>query len=64
MDAAADIILWRDMKVSASIIAAATAAWGLFEVAEYHFLTLVCYVAIVGVLIFFIWTNASAFFNV
>ncbi|XP_062183239.1 reticulon-like protein B2 [Phragmites australis] len=60
---AADIILWRDMKVSASIIAAATAAWGLFEVAEYHFLTLVCYVAIVGMPIFFIWTNASAFFN-
>ncbi|XP_062208332.1 reticulon-like protein B2 [Phragmites australis] len=61
---AADIVLWRDKMVSASILAAATAAWGLFEVAEYHFLTLVCYVAIIGMLIFFIWSNASAFFNV
>lgn len=60
---AADIILWRNKKVSASILAAATAAWALFEVAEYHFLTLVCYIAILGMLIFFIWTNASAFMN-
>ncbi|KAL6847875.1 hypothetical protein ACP4OV_022003 [Aristida adscensionis] len=60
---AADIILWRDKAVSASIVAAATAAWGLFEVAEYHFFTLVCYAAIVGMLIFFIWSNASAFLN-
>jgi len=61
--AAADIILWRDKKASASILAAATAAWGLFEVAEFHFLTLVCYAAMVGMLVFFVWTNASSFFN-
>ncbi|CAD6239556.1 unnamed protein product [Miscanthus lutarioriparius] len=60
---AADIILWRDRKASASILAAATAAWGLFEVAEYHLLTVVCYVAMIGMLVFFIWTNASTFFN-
>ncbi|KAL6627477.1 hypothetical protein ACP70R_031203 [Stipagrostis hirtigluma subsp. patula] len=60
---AADIILWRDKAVSASIVAGATAAWFLFEIAEYHFLTLVCYAAIIGMLIFFIWTNASAFLN-
>ncbi|RCV24571.1 hypothetical protein SEVIR_5G094000v4 [Setaria viridis] len=60
---AADIILWRDKKESAAILAAATAAWGLFEVAEFHFLTLVCYAAMIGMLVFFIWTNASSFFN-
>jgi len=59
----ADIILWRDRKASASILAAATAAWGLFEVAEYHLLTVVCYVAMIGMLLIFIWTNASTFFN-
>jgi hypothetical protein len=41
----------------------ATAAWGLFEVAEYHFLTLACYSAMIAMLTFFIWTNASAFLN-
>jgi hypothetical protein len=56
-------MLWRDKTVSASIIAAATVAWFLFEVAEYHFLTLVCYAAMIGMLVFFIWTNAAAFFN-
>ncbi|XP_037408930.1 reticulon-like protein B9 [Triticum dicoccoides] len=60
---AADIILWRRPKVSASILGAATAAWGLFEVAEYHFLTLACYAAMITMLTFFIWTNASAFLN-
>ncbi|KAF7034641.1 hypothetical protein CFC21_045628 [Triticum aestivum] len=60
---AADIILWRRPKVSASILGAATAAWALFEVAEYHFLTLACYAAMIAMLTFFIWTNASAFMN-
>ncbi|XP_047052866.1 reticulon-like protein B9 [Lolium rigidum] len=60
---AADIILWRRKEVSASILGAATAAWGLFEVAEYHFLTLVCYAAMIAMVTFFLWTNASAFLN-
>lgn len=60
---AADIILWRDKTVSASIVAAATAAWFLFEVAEYHFFSLLCYAAMIGMLVFFIWTNAASFFN-
>ncbi|KAF8705055.1 hypothetical protein HU200_031313 [Digitaria exilis] len=59
----ADIILWRDKTASAAILAVATVAWWLFEVAEFHFLTLVCYVAMIGMLVFFIWTNASTFFN-
>jgi hypothetical protein len=47
MDAAADIILWREKKkVSASILAA---AWFMFEVAECHFFTLLCYAAMVGI---------------
>lgn len=49
--------------VSASILGVATAAWALFEVAEYHFLTLACYAAMITMLTFFIWTNASSFLN-
>lgn len=61
--AAADVILWRDKAAAACILAAATAAWGLFEVAEYRLVTVVCYVAMVAMLVSFVWTNASAFFN-
>ncbi|KAJ1282704.1 hypothetical protein BS78_03G071200 [Paspalum vaginatum] len=60
---AADIVLWRDKKASACILAAATAAWFLFEVAEYHLLTLLCYAAMAGMLVFFLWTNASSLLN-
>ncbi|WVZ72170.1 hypothetical protein U9M48_020674, partial [Paspalum notatum var. saurae] len=60
---AADVVLWRDKKASACILAAATAAWFLFEVAEYHLLTLLCYAAMVGMLVFFLWTNASSFLD-
>uniref|UniRef100_A0A0E0BWV3 Reticulon-like protein n=1 Tax=Oryza meridionalis TaxID=40149 RepID=A0A0E0BWV3_9ORYZ len=60
---AADIILWRERRVSASIVAGATVAWYLFEVAGYHFLSLACYLAMLGMLVVFIWANASAFFN-
>lgn len=63
MNAAADIILWRERRVSVSIVAGATVAWYLFEVAEYHFLSLACYLAMLGMLVVFIWANASAFFN-
>lgn len=49
--------------MSASILGAATAAWVLFEVAEFHFLTLACYAAMIAMLTFFIWTNASDFLN-
>ncbi|KAL5226330.1 hypothetical protein ABZP36_014595 [Zizania latifolia] len=60
---AADIILWRNKRVSASILAAATAAWFLFEVAEYHFLTLASFLAMIAMLVVFIWANASASMN-
>ena len=49
--------------MSASILGAATVAWGLFEVAEYHFRTLACYGAMIAMLTFFVWTNASALLN-
>ncbi|QCD87819.1 Reticulon [Vigna unguiculata] len=36
---------WRNKKISASVLGGATAAWVLFELLEYHFLTLVVPVA-------------------
>lgn len=59
----ADIFLWRDKKTSASVLGGVTAIWFLFEVLEYHLLTLVCHGLIVSLAILFLWSNASTFIN-
>ncbi|KAF2532312.1 hypothetical protein F2Q70_00029856 [Brassica cretica] len=37
----------------------ATVAWVLFELMEYHLLTLLCYVMIVALAVLFLWSNVS-----
>ncbi|KAI8540430.1 hypothetical protein RHMOL_Rhmol09G0263600 [Rhododendron molle] len=59
--AAADVFLWRDKKISGGVLSVATAVWVLFELVEYHLLTLVCHVLIFGLAILFLWSNASTF---
>ncbi|KAI5657798.1 hypothetical protein M9H77_26591 [Catharanthus roseus] len=59
----ADVFLWRDKKVSAGVLGVATAIWVLFELLEYHLLTLVCHVLILALAILFLWSNASTFIN-
>ncbi|KAI8546266.1 hypothetical protein RHMOL_Rhmol07G0103600 [Rhododendron molle] len=59
----ADVFLWRDKKISAGVLGGATALWVLFDVLEYHFLTLVCHALILGLAMLFLWSNASAFIN-
>ncbi|KAJ6797088.1 reticulon-like protein B8 [Iris pallida] len=55
----ADVLLWRNKKISSSVLIGATAVWVLFEWLNYHFLTLVCFALAVGMLIQFVWSNAS-----
>ncbi|KAI3468669.1 hypothetical protein Pfo_025332 [Paulownia fortunei] len=57
----ADVFLWRNKKVSAAVLGGATAIWVLFDVLEYHLLTLVCHGLILGLVILFLWSNASTF---
>lgn len=59
----ADVLLWRNKKISASVLTGATAIWVLFEWLNYHFLTLVFFALILGMLAQFIWSNASGLFN-
>lgn len=59
----ADILLWRDKKISAIILGSVTAVWALFEVFEYNLLTLICHVLILTIAVLFLWTNASTFIN-
>ncbi|CAL9126484.1 unnamed protein product [Musa textilis] len=56
----ADILLWRNKYLSAGLLAGATVIWFLFEVAEYHFLTLLCHISITTMLVVFIWSNVAA----
>ncbi|KAF5451667.1 hypothetical protein F2P56_026757 [Juglans regia] len=59
----ADVFLWRNKKISASVLGGATAIWVFFELLEYHLLTLVCHVLILALAILFLWSNAHTFIN-
>ncbi|KAM5572314.1 reticulon-like protein B2 [Rosa sericea] len=59
----ADIFLWRDKKLSGGILGGATVMWVLFELLEYHLLTLVAHLLIVAIAAFFLWSNALTFIN-
>ncbi|WOL11718.1 phytochrome-associated serine/threonine-protein phosphatase [Canna indica] len=56
----ADVLLWRDKHLSARILACETLIWFLFEVVEYHFLTLMCHIFITVMLLLFMWSNVTA----
>ncbi|XP_027332305.1 reticulon-like protein B8 isoform X2 [Abrus precatorius] len=59
----ADVLLWRNKKISASVLTATTAIWVLFEWLNYNFLTLLFFVLALGMLAQFLWTNASGLFS-
>ncbi|XP_027340140.1 reticulon-like protein B2 [Abrus precatorius] len=59
----ADVFLWRNKKISATTLGVATAIWILFELLEYHLLTLVCHFLILALAALFLWSNASTFIN-
>lgn len=48
--AAADMLLWRNKKVSASVLSSAAAVWILFEWINYNFPTRVSFFLIIGML--------------
>ncbi|QCD87818.1 Reticulon [Vigna unguiculata] len=54
---------WRNKKISASVLGGATAAWVLFELLEYHFLTLVCHILILLLTVLFLWSSAHTFIH-
>ncbi|XP_076929213.1 reticulon-like protein B2 [Bidens hawaiensis] len=59
----ADLLLWKDKKLSGGILGGVTVIWFLFEVLEYHMLTLVCHSLILTLAILFLWSNASTFIH-
>lgn len=63
MTLAADVFLWKNKKVSGTVLGGATAIWFLFEVMEYYFLTFVSHSLILSLAVMFLWSNATAFIN-
>ncbi|XP_042036631.1 reticulon-like protein B4 [Salvia splendens] len=57
----ADVFLWRNKKVSAGVLGGATAAYVLFDILEYHFLTLLCHGLMLGLVGLFLWSSANTF---
>ncbi|GMG98885.1 hypothetical protein Nepgr_000725 [Nepenthes gracilis] len=59
----ADVLLWRNKKISAGVLATATSIWVLFEWLDFHFLSIVCFAIALGMVVQFVWSNASGFLN-
>ncbi|VAH46165.1 unnamed protein product [Triticum turgidum subsp. durum] len=59
----ADVLLWRNKKISSSVLAVATAAWVFFEWLDYHFLTIVSFVLVLGMVVQFGWSSFAGMLN-
>ncbi|KAF8408712.1 hypothetical protein HHK36_004776 [Tetracentron sinense] len=59
----ADVLLWRNKKISASVLTGATAIWVLFEWLNYNFMFLVSFALFLCMLAQFVWSNASGLLN-
>ncbi|KAL5977326.1 hypothetical protein ACLOJK_021672 [Asimina triloba] len=59
----ADVLLWRNKKISSGVLVGATAIWVLFEWLNYNFMALTCFALVIGMLVQFVWTNASGLLN-
>lgn len=55
----ADLLLWKDKKVSGAVLAGVAVVWLLFEIVEYNFITLLCHITITGMLLLFIWSTGA-----
>ncbi|XP_047335057.1 reticulon-like protein B8 [Impatiens glandulifera] len=55
----ADVLLWRNKKISFGVLASATVIWILFEWLNYNFMSLACFGLGLGMLAQFVWANAS-----
>ncbi|KAL5196528.1 hypothetical protein ABZP36_000040 [Zizania latifolia] len=59
----ADVLLWRNKKISSSVLAVATAVWVFFEWLDYHFLTIACFVLVLGMVVQFAWSTFAGMLN-
>lgn len=54
------MLLWRNKKISSSVLGVATLVWVFFEWLDYHFLTILCFVLALGMAVQFAWSIFSS----
>ncbi|KAF6152397.1 hypothetical protein GIB67_020491 [Kingdonia uniflora] len=59
----ANVLLWRKKKISASVLTGSTTIWIMFEWLNYHFLSLIFFSLIIGMVAQFLWSNPSGLMN-
>lgn len=59
----ADLVLWRNKKLSGSVLGGATVVWMLFEVLEYRLLTLAAHCLILSLGGLFVYSKAKTFIH-
>ncbi|CAI9113516.1 OLC1v1014128C1 [Oldenlandia corymbosa var. corymbosa] len=59
----ADLLLWRNKRVSGAVLSGVAVVWFLFEVVEYNFITLLCHLLITAMLVLFIWSVGAEIFR-
>lgn len=57
--AVADILLWRNKKLSAGILAVATLVWFLFDVVEYNLIELLSHISLLAMFFLLAWSWAA-----
>ncbi|KAL0444764.1 UNVERIFIED_CONTAM: Reticulon-like protein B8, partial [Sesamum latifolium] len=59
----ADVLLWRNKKMSASFLSGATSVWLIFEWLNYHFISILCFVLVLVMVAQFFWKIFSGVLN-
>ncbi|XP_022945840.1 reticulon-like protein B14 isoform X3 [Cucurbita moschata] len=59
----AELMLWKKKRESAAMLAGISGVWLLLEVLDYHFVTLLCYLLIITMLLLFSWNKLALLVN-
>ena len=60
---AADVLLWRKKHLSVGTIAGAFIIWLLFEWIGYHFVSVISFFLLMGIVLLFIWSYVADLLN-
>ncbi|KAA0034583.1 reticulon-like protein B14 [Cucumis melo var. makuwa] len=55
----AELMLWKNKKESAAMVAGMSGVWLMVEVLDYHLITLICHLLIILMLLLFLWKKLA-----
>ncbi|KAJ7296631.1 hypothetical protein O6H91_Y110400 [Diphasiastrum complanatum] len=59
----ADVLLWRQKRITGGVLVGATVAWFLFEVSGYTFISILSNALLLTTVILFVWANLASLLN-